>query len=128
MDFPCKLKNCTQAVVNQYHHVDDWGVSQKSVDQERQMTDDLLSVLAILKSMWSLASIGCTRKCSYAVAWLVFMEVIQALCFAMKLVDWPKFFLHHPRNGRGWMWTVMQASSLRRSCPASHWSSVSMKP
>ena len=25
----------TQAVVNQYHHVDDWGVSQKSVDQER---------------------------------------------------------------------------------------------
>ena len=39
----------------------------------RQMTNDLLSVLAILKSMWSLTSIGCTRKCSYAVdawAWL----------------------------------------------------------
>jgi hypothetical protein len=34
------------------------------------MTNDLLSVLAILKSMWSLTSIGCTRKCSYAVdAW-----------------------------------------------------------
>eukprot|EP00438_Fugacium_kawagutii_P005833 Skav231217 [mRNA] locus=scaffold2958:240111:244391:- [translate_table: standard] len=119
MDFPCKLKNCTDAVVQQYQPVSDpptWELTAKAVDGERRMVDLLLSVLAILKCFWSIASIACTRKCSAAV-WLLCVEVLQGLSFAVKLVDWPQLLLGSTEDvevhGKGGWGRVVPARGWR---------------
>lgn len=98
MDFPCDLQNCTSAAKARSQR-GEWTRMVDNADQARAMADDLLSVCALSKCIWSVTSITCTRKCSWPVVWLLFMEVVQGLSFGLKLVDWPMLFLNsRPRT------------------------------
>ena len=69
------------------------------MDEERVMVSDLLTLLAILKCTWSVASIACTRKCNWPVAWLLFVELLQCSAFALQLINWPGLVNHlHPSH------------------------------
>lgn len=67
---------------------------ENRMDEERNIAADIITNLAILKCVWSVASIACTRKCTWPVVWLLFVEVLQCCAFALKMISWPPVVRH----------------------------------